>query len=655
MNSAASPQWLARRPLYWLLAAQASLLVQHAGQMPFWLPWLWGLALLYRLRAQRHGWQRLPWSLKLAAVGVGFAATHFTHGGLVSLDAAATLLLTAMALKLMEAHTRRDAWVLLLLGYFALATGFLFVQNLWAGLYALVPLVLLTTAMLSLQDRRRPLHQLAQTGRLLLQGLPLMLALFVLLPRLPPLWSVPQPGQVAQVGMGEVMSPGEVAQLAQSDRLAMRVRFLDPPPPKNQWYWRGAVLEKFDGRSWTAGDAPTLPNVAAGRLTAVEGERWTHQVLLEPSHRRWRFALDVPRSASDGVHRTEGDVLVATPTHERVVYTVVSAPRPGGAVSLSPAERQRWLALPEEGNPRTRSWGRQLAAEGTPEHRVETVLRQFRRQPFHYTHRPPTLGRDGTDEFLFRTRRGFCEHYASAFAVLMRAAEVPARVVAGYQGGEENPLSGSVLVRDRDAHAWVEVWLEGRGWVRVDPTAAVAPERIELGLDQALASAAPRGGEGGFGGRGRDWLHYLSLQRDALEDGWALWVLHYRDERQWQLLTRWLGQVTPWRVGGVLLVAAGLPLGWIALSGWLGQRRAQDPAVRQYRRLCRTLTRAGSPPRPGEAPGGHLERVARQHPEWAESLRRIAWLFNALRYQALRSDQRHHLQRSLRQAVRQFP
>lgn len=656
MGGAKPEQWLPRAPLYWLLAAQAALVLQHGLHLPLWLLLLWSGTLAYRLRTQRGGWRLLPRWFQGVAVAGGFVGAWLTFGTLGSLEATTTLLMTAVALKLLEAHTRRDAYLLLFLGYFSVLLGFLFTQTPLATGYALIPLVLLTAALLALHDGSRPRLIITQAVLLLVQSLPVMLVLFLLVPRLPPLWSVPQPGSLARTGLGATVAPGEVAQLSRSDRLAMRVRFAGEPPPHVNWYWRGIVLSSFDGRSW-AMEADHSHRVTAANVQAgVEQHAgWTYQILQEPSHQPWRFSLAVPVATRGEVYLASDGRVAGPSKHERVMYTVFSIPDRPLDPDLSAAERARFLMLPDQHNPRARAWGKQLAQQMTPTERIQQVLMHFRQQPFIYTWQPPPLGHDSVDEFLFSTRRGFCEHYASSFAVVMRAAGVPARLVVGYQGGERNPLTGSILVHDYDAHAWVEVWLQGQGWVRVDPTAAVAPARVEQGLESALAGHfAPGSPLTAVRYREVGWINRLRLRMDAFEDHWALWVLHYRGERQWQTLTRLLGQVTVWRVGAILLMVGGLPLLMVALWQWRGQRRPADPQLAGYRKLCGRLSRAGYPPLPGEAPGAYLQRVAVSEPLWAESLQRIAQLFSALRYRPLSAPQRRQLQRALRRELLRF-
>lgn len=662
MTGPGARAWLPRPALHWLLLAQGALILQHIGHLPFWLAPLLIVALGYRIQVQRGRWSLPPQWLKLVGVAAGFIGTWLSFGTLAGLEATASLLLIAAALKLLEAHSRRDAYLLLFLGYFCVLAGFLFAQTPGAALYALLPVVLLTSALLALHDGAdSALSTLKGTALLLVQSLPIMLILFLVVPRLAPFWAVPQPNSAARTGMGGEVGPGDVAALSRSDRLAMRVRFEGVAPDHAELYWRGVVLSHFDGRRWlpwpdhNRSEALAAAEYADG--VAAEEPRRTlqYQVLQEPSHQPWRFALAYPVAVQGEARLTADHRVIGRPVHERVVYTVRSDPDWRPDRQLSAHDRKLALALPAGFNPRTVAWGEELRRLEEPRQRIRQVLAQFRERDFVYTLQPPLLGRDSVDEFLFDSRRGFCEHYASSFAYLMRAAGIPARLVAGYQGGEINPITGSVLVHDYDAHAWTEVWLEDEGWVRVDPTAAVAPERIEQGLESALAGefmadsplAAVRY-------RDISWVNRLWLQVDAFNDQWALWVLGYRGERQWQALGALLGEVSPWRLSLLLLAGAGLPLLLVALWLWQGQRRPADLQAQRYRRLCRRLSAAGHPPLPGEAPGTYLHRVAAAEPRWGAALRRIAALFNDLRYRRLDDSQRASLQRALRTELIRF-
>jgi transglutaminase-like putative cysteine protease len=442
-----------------------------------------------------------------------------------------------------------------------------------------------------------------------LQALPLAIALFVLVPRIAPLWNMQLDSGQARTGMSDSMSPGQVSRLTESSELAFRVQFEGEPPPPRERYWRGLTYSYFDGTTWRQASPPgwdreqlfyggrgpspdwyrALINAAADRTG------YRYRVIMEPSRQRWLYALAVPFTDFDGNALARDFRLVADgPVNGAFSYTVRSVDVTGAVPALGDAERRLMLDLPEEGNAQARA----LAQRWRQRHRndgalVQAALGYFREQPFFYTLEPPRIAGDTVDEFLFGTRQGFCEHYASSFTFLMRAAGIPARVVAGYQGGEMN--AGDYLqVRQYDAHAWAEVWLPGQGWVQVDPTAAVAPERVELGLRGAFDSAADGAG-GDFDGLNRlPVLFQLQQWADYVDFNWQKWVLGYRQQSQRDLLERLLGAVTPLRVGLALL---GVVLVFSAVLGLLVLSRRRDtpvsPLEREFARLHRALAQRG--------------------------------------------------------------
>jgi transglutaminase-like putative cysteine protease len=503
--------------------------------------------------------------------------------------------------------------------------------SLVAYLFAVVVVMLASQVMIHRQHAGlKALASLRLAGKMVLQAIPVMLVLFVLFPRIPgPLWGLPKDAYQGRTGLSEEMMPGTVSELSKSDAVAFRARFTGAVPPPRELYWRGPVLWNFDGRRWTSGEGP--PSNAPVSF-APEGAVVEYSVILEPSNRIWLFALDLPASLPPRATMTPSfQVLRDQPVNEVYRYEMRSYPtyRTG---DLTAVERTRALRLPPRGNPRARA----LAAEwrerdSRPEALVNAALALFREQAFYYTLTPPLLGVDSVDDFLFRTRQGFCEHYASAFVFLMRAAGVPARVVTGYQGGERNALGDYLIVRQADAHAWAEVWLEGRGWVRVDPTAAVAPNRVQQGLYAAVADPGQlpflvrRGGDG-------EWLRQLAMGWDSLNNSWNEWVLAYGPDRQKEFLSGLgFGPVDWGEMTVALTVALGL-FGLLAAGLRWRKRGPRDPVVRAWQRFCARLARRGLARGPQEGPLAFTERVAVSQPELAVPVRQIGQLYAALRY-----------------------
>lgn len=603
-----------------LLFAALLVLIPHAAHLPAWISLLCAITLLWRgvvtFRGTRMppAWLLLP--VALAAMGGVFASFHTLLGR----DAGVAMLVLLVAFKMLEMHARRDLFVVIYLCFFLVLTNFFYSQGIGTALLMVASILALLCAQLSFQFTGAvpPLRtRLRIAATILALAAPVAALMFVVFPRIQgPLWGMPGDAGGGRTGLSDSMAPGNLSSLAQSDEVAFRVRFLDPAPPQAQLYWRGVVLGDFDGRTWTQLRRSRADGARSVSIR-VDGRRVRHEVTLEPSPQRWVFALDVPEQIPQvpGNPATVSPELELSASHAfdtRVRYLAASFPTYTLEALAQPPERARWLALPPGFNPLARAAGQALQGEADPLTRVRAVLAQFTAQDFVYTFEPPPLGRDSVDQFLYATRAGFCEHYSSAFVFLMRAAGVPARVVTGYQGGELNPVDGYLTVRQSDAHAWAEVWLAGRGWVRIDPTAAVAPGRIQRSGVRAQARNNPfglpqLGSLMGFGGDGKGWLAQLRFRIGALNNGWNQWVLNYTPERQRGLLETLAGALGRWSVLG----AIGALLALLYVGFTLRRRAEKDPVDALYSALCQQLARAGQARRPDEGPSAYAERLAR--------------------------------------------
>ncbi len=642
----------------WLLGALAVVLAPHLLRLPLWLSPLCVLLLLWRGIIDLRGWP-LPgrwWRFALTLFGI--AAVVVSHRTLFGRDAGLALLTVMLCLKLLELHTRRDAMVVVFLGYFLVAGGFLYSQSLPAGAYLFTVVLVLTSALVALNHPAGTLGQsryyLRLGSGLLLQALPIMLLMFVLFPRIPgPLWGLPKDAFAGTTGLSDHMTLGNITELANSDEVAFRVRFEGATPPADQLYWRGPVLWYTDGRRWDPIAAATAPAWyrQPPRYQAL-GQQVRYTVTLEPNDQPWLFALDVPTELPTGVRATSDFQLRLrrkVTTLQRYTLTSSLLYR---ATELSAGERRTALLLPARANPRTLA----LAGEWRelpPQQIVQTALSYFRDQPFFYSRRPPPLGPDAIDDFLFDTRRGFCEHYAAAFTTLMRAAGVPARVVTGYQGGESNPLSDYLIVRQSSAHAWSEVYLPVQGWTRVDPTSVIPPQRIESSADFArFRSTSALVGEI----ETRNWLvrswSRLRYTWDTINNGWNQWVLGYNEARQRQLLER-LGLMTfGWQgVVAVLVSAVTLVLGVVAIYLLRRERIVVPAELKLYRQLCQRLAKLGLVRAASEGPLAFADRCAAARPDLANSVRAITTLYTDIRYGEGRTEA---ALASLRGAVRTF-
>lgn len=603
-----------------LLASALLVLAPHAAHLPLWVSLLCGATLAWRAAITLRG-KRMPPTLVLVPVAAAaMAGVLHSYHTLLGKDAGVAMLVLLVAFKMLEMHARRDLFVVIFLCLFLVLTNFFYSQSIGTALLMLASLAALLTVQLSFQltGAVPPLRtRLLMGSRILLLAAPLAAVAFVVFPRVEgPLWGMPDDGHSARTGLSDTMSPGQMANLAQSSEIAFRVRFDGPVPSQSQLYWRGPVLASYDGQTWTR----LAPGRRQGRPQAVSvsvsGKALHYQVTQEASQARWLFALEVPQALPALPDRSvsltpELEIQANAPLTQRVRYDLASFVDfrlQGGSALDDPAD---WLLLPYGANPRALAAGQRLRAqEADPARRAAAVLRDFAGKGYVYTLQPPLLpGENSIDEFLYRTRAGFCEHYAGAFVFLMRAAGVPARVVTGYQGGELNPIDGYLTVRQSDAHAWAEVWLEGRGWVRLDPTAAVSPLRVQRGMADALPPPAPFG----MDMLGRliqpDPDSLLARVRYALgaaNNGWNQWVLNYTPQRQHDLVQRLQGSLFGWR--SVALLA----LGCLVLLGAriLWRRRRADPVDTLYSALCGRLGQLGLARAPDEGPTAYAARIA---------------------------------------------
>lgn len=630
-----------RRDTLFLMGAIALAVLPQVPYLPGWCVAGFVLLFSWRLGLVFSG-RRLPGApVRLAAAAASTAGVLAEYDTLFGREAGVALLVLFLGLKLMEMRARRDLFVVIFLCFFLLLTGFFRSQSLPTALVSGLAAFALVASMLTMQFGQREVpvaRRLRFATVLMLQALPIAAALFVLFPRLQgPLWGLPEEARGARTGLSETMSPGQVADLAGDESVAFRVEFLGVPPAYRDLYWRGPTLGHFDGRTWRA---PVYDVVRPPRPQVTVppgGEVVRYRTTLEPHSRRWLFALDVPVELPSGQGlpvsvSPEFDVLAADAVHGRIRFD--AAARPDAAIGLNETRLslQNWLQLPPGGARRTMELAARWRGEESEDAKlVERALAMFRDNGFRYTMRPPLLDGDPVDGFLFETRAGFCEHYASAFVVLMRALDIPARVVTGYHGGEPNLRENYWIIRQADAHAWAEVWLAGRGWVRVDPTSAVAPQRIERGSSAVDARAAAR--EAGATLMSLDTLNRLKLSLDSIAHGWNQWVLNYDRGRQQALLGRLgLDATDPRELAGALAGVLALALGAVALAT-LRPRGPRDPVEQAYARFCDRLASIGSPRARHETATRYLNRVDRLlEPDDARQAREIVTTYNRLRY-----------------------
>jgi len=622
------------RRLAWTTAGLTAALGPHLLRLEPWVTaFVLGVA-AWRLVAEHRDW-RLPLTLVRGLVALAATIGVFlSYATIAGLDGGTALLALMSALKLLETKDARDHTVLIFIGWFLCLASFLYAQDVATAAWVLPTVWLLAAALLrvSLRDRGGPPPRpFRTTGAMLLKAAPLALMLFVFFPRFAgSFWGAPS-SERAQTGLTEEMSPGDISDLTQNDVVAFRVRFKggEPPPPRER-YWRALTLNQFDGYTWRRGDSQSFyPPVVNHSGSPIE-----YTVTMEATAQQMLFTLDLVESWTPGLAVQSWDFSLRSrrPINAVLRYDARSYGDYRAGVELSRSLENLSLQLPPGRNPRTLELAsRMRAAAGSDATYLQSVLDLFREQEFYYTLTPPGLARNSVDDFLFNTRQGFCGHYASAFTTMARAAGIPARVVAGYQGGDWNPLGGYLIVRQSHAHAWSEVWLPERGWTRVDPTTAVAPERIERGIDASFAGseALP-----GALRRESDFLWQAGMLWDNLNAEWNDWVVQFDRAAQESVLSR-LGFDDPdWRAfATALAVGLGIAVGILVL--WLAielRPRAMDPAAAAYRRFQNRLARRGIECAAGEAPRDFAQRVRRLRPDLALPALAITEAYLRLRY-----------------------
>lgn len=563
--------------LPWTLGALAVSLAPHVPYLPFWISGgfigcaVWRYVIERRRRMLPSRWVRGGLAL------VCFLGVFGTYSSISGVGPGSALLAIMAALKLLETRRRRDQFVLLFISIFLVMSSLLREQYLWSLPFVIGSTLIILTAWLRMSAgaSETAKQSFTTSGRLLLYAAPLAIAMWVLFPRLSsPFWAVPIDTSRATSGLSDTMSPGDISSLSMSDEVAFRVQFDGEVPESRDLYWRGLIMTRFNGRTWT-GSEPRVGTPVDDQIS-FSGEPVSYELTLEPTRQQWIFALDMPKewSIKRAFMGPQQQLVHVTPIEQRVAYRVTSYPDYVVQARLPSIYRKWYTSVPDDGNRRSAELARNMREEaGSDTAYIEAVLAKFNEEEYFYTLQPPPLGSSPVDRFLFDTRQGFCEHYASAFAFMMRSAGIPSRIVLGYQGGEINPIGGHLIVRQSDAHAWTEVWLERYGWYRVDPTAAVAPERIEYGTRGAALDGV--GELWGFTAPPQ-FLQDLTMTWDALNAKWNEWVLGYGPETQSKFL-EWLGMVDPnWRK--MLLTLVGSVVALILMISAFMMLRYRPPA-----------------------------------------------------------------------------
>ena len=618
--------------LPWTIGALLVSLAPHVPYLAIWITLAFVACAVWRYFIEKRR-RMLPSRIVRGGLALACLIGVFgTYSSISGVGPGSALLAIMAALKLLETRKRRDQFVLLFISVFLVMSSLLREQYLWSLPYLICSTLVILTAWLRVSARtsETPRQSFATGGRLLMYAAPLAIAMWVFFPRLAsPFWAVPVDTSRAMSGLSDTMSPGDISSLSMSDAVAFRVQFDDQIPEARDRYWRGLVLTRFNGRTWT-GSEPAMDRDAVSEIIE-SGRPISYEITLEPTQQQWVFAMDLPKNWS--LERTfmgpQQQLSRVTPIEQRVSYKVLSYSEYVLQADMSELSRNWYTSVPDNGNSRSKELANEMhAAAGSDVDYIDSVLAKFHNEEYFYTLQPPALGSNSVDRFLFDTRQGFCEHYASAFAFLMRSAGIPTRIILGYQGGEINPIGGHLIVRQSDAHAWTEVWLEGDGWVRVDPTAAVAPERIEYGT---------RGAE--LDGLGESWgfsapsklLQNLTMTWDALNAKWNDWVLGYGPDTQNSFMN-WLGMDDPnWRK--MLLTLVGSVVGLIlAISGLMMLRYRSPPRDRASVLFGRFVKKTGMQQLTGETAHQFEHRATTEGAVGFDAARSVTGAYHDARY-----------------------
>jgi len=599
----------------WLVAAMGFVIAPHVERLPWWASAVCLAAGAWRWWIARSGLRTPGWII-MGAIALAITAGAFLeYRKLFGREVGVMLLIVMLCLKVLEMKMKRDAMVVIFIGFFLALTNFLYSQTILMGAYMFICVWLMIATLIGfnrINTEPSIRERLVPAGWLLLQSIPMMIVFFFLFPRVTgPLWSTPQEAQ-ARTGLSDSMSPGDISKLSQSDAVAFRVEFEGAVPNNTDLYWRGPVLGLQSGRGWRMYGALPVTNFT---YTAL-GPETKYRVTMQPHNKTWLFALDIPSVVPpNAMMLSDYQMRSREPVNILKAYSIGSHLNYRIEAESSPAELQRYLNFNSRINPRTIAYGRQMREQHPdPKVLIEELMGKYNRE-FTYTMKPPLLGANPMDEFLFETKLGFCEHYAGSFALIMRAAGVPARVVTGYQGGEVNPVSRQLVVKQSEAHAWTEVWLADLGWLRVDPTFAVSPLRINRGMSAALGPVGVF--DNLIEADKLGLLRGLAHTWDAVNSEWNRWVVGFNQDRQrgmfegigipnvdWQTIAIWL-------IGGVFVTGGGVGMFLLART----YRNRKSPLDAAFERFCAQMARQGVARDVTEGPVDFLKRIERETPQ----------------------------------------
>ena len=626
----------------WLAFGVALASFPHWQRLPIWIPASHLILLAARLYLPIKFpalWYEQKNTINISRVVLMFAGVlgvYGSYGSLAGREVGIALLVLLAGFKIFESNSKRDFYISTYLGYFLIITNFFYTQTIPTATYMMFVIIIMTAGLIDFNDTRQQLTLYKRykfAGSLLLQSLPLLLVLFVLFPRINgPLWGLPKDAYTSVTGITDEITPGTISQLVQSNEVAFRVTFKDKVPEQSKLYWRGPVLWKTNGRKWTSGRGST--DERPERIEYI-GDPIEYEVTIEPSNKKWLFGLEmVSNLPAKSYLTTDYQLKALQPIRARKAYSLTSYT----AFYINKTENkdlERGLYLPKIPHPKTRELASRIRDEyKEPQLIIDATLNWLKQQGFVYTLTPELISGDTIDDFLFNSKQGFCEHYATAFTVLMRAAGIPARVVAGYQGGEVNPIGNYLIVRQRDAHAWTEVWLEGKGWIRIDPTSIISPIRVNEGINNAMPDALidiPLGIENNETAL-RLWER-LRNTVDMVNYQWAQWVLGYGPEKQKQFIKHLGIEAFDWvKLTFYLVVLLGIIVAAITAYIFLKAPTSSEPAKKYYDIFCKKMAKVGIKRKAHEGPVDFAKRISETRDDLGTETKKITNLYILIRY-----------------------
>lgn len=658
-----------RACIIWLLIAQTAVMLPHIPRLSWWMIAIWLLCAAWRLAMFRGEAAYPSFLLRVVVVSLGSVGIAISFGEQGALDVAVAALIFAFSLKLIEVKKRRDLYLVFYLAFFVIAASFLYSQSLFLVLYQIFAVLLVFTGLVATQQASAalsPSHAVRVSAVALGQAIPFLVLMFFLFPRIGPIWSVSESTVGSTTGMSDSMAPGDVSNLSRSTAMAFTVDLKGTPLAQDQLYWRGITYEDFDGREWSKGQSsrPAVETTGALRATMqklpvqLRSTPIDYEITLNGHGAQWLFALPMAEIRPSGGYKMSGiaalndfNYRTLEPLQGISIWKVRSSLDFVAEPVMSEQRFKYLTALPKGYNPQTVSMARNMARNSNGSHElVNQLIGLFSSQEYFYSLQPARLGRDSVDDFLFESKVGFCEHYASAATVLLRAAGIPARIVAGYQGGERNPINGTVIVRQQDAHAWTEYWVAGQGWTRFDPTAAVSPDRVLRGLDAALASSEGQGIGQTFYQIG--FFKGVRQRLDALNYAWQRAFIGFDYKAQESLLQRWIGEINIRKMLILAIALSTISLTLLAAFTLLrGSRKRLSAEDQLYSDFCQKLAHVGLIRHVTEPPATFALRVAESRPELADETHQITRLYQQIVFQGLRQKS---IQNQLAKLVKGF-